>query len=74
MKKEPKMKLDARTQKRLYTLRAADEALYELWKQSEFGSAEMLAISSLQHKFIHPAIEKILEGQEEVSSHSFSGA
>jgi hypothetical protein len=51
--------INARTKKRLNALRKADEALYELWKQSEVNSEEMAAINRLQIAFVQPAIIEI---------------
>ena len=48
-----------RHKKRLAVLRAADQALYSLWRQSEVGSEEYHAINTLQTKYIHPAIRKL---------------
>jgi hypothetical protein len=49
-------KLSKRDQKRFDALRKADQALYELWKQSEVDSNEMRCINRLQVEYIHPAI------------------
>jgi hypothetical protein len=56
--------LAARTRKRLEALQKADLALYELWKQSEINSDEMVAINNLQKKFIQPGILAITEKGE----------
>jgi hypothetical protein len=45
----------------LQVLRDADEALYELWRQSPLGSPFSEAISALQKDYIHPNIQHVRE-------------
>jgi len=57
--------MDKRTKKRYNALTLADNALYELWKQSEVNSPEMAAINHLQKNYIHPALRAIRKEAEQ---------
>lgn len=51
--------MNSRDRKRFAALVNADNALYELWKQSEMGSEEMFAINALQKIYIQPSIRQL---------------
>lgn len=66
--RDKKNNLPLRDKAYLATLRQADQALYELWRKLPVEGDFISALNELQHKHIHPEIDRLVEAGESLTN------